>query len=54
MIVLKWFPIPRQRFFDQADYLLASLESTGSLSGRAAILVANKTDLVRFAQDFIL
>ena len=47
-------PIPHQRFFDQADYLLASLESTGSLSGRAAILVANKTDLVRFAQDFIL
>ena len=33
---------------DQADYLLGRLESSGSLGGRAAILVANKTDLVRW------
>ena len=33
---------------DQADYLLGRLESSGSLTGRAAILVANKTDLVRW------
>ena len=33
---------------DQADYLLGRLESSGSLAGRATILVANKTDLVRF------
>ena len=32
---------------EQADYLLGRLESRGSLAGRAAILVANKTDLVR-------
>ena len=33
---------------DQADYLLGRLESSGSLVSRAAILVANKTDLVRW------
>lgn len=32
---------------DTADYLLGRLESSGSLASRAAILVANKTDLVR-------
>ena len=33
--------------------LLARLESSGSLSGRASILVANKTDLVRFVSLFV-
>ena len=33
---------------DQADYLLGRLETSGSLASRAAILVANKTDLVRW------
>ena len=38
---------------DQADYLLGRLESSGSLTGRATILVANKTDLVRWISTAI-